>query len=189
MENTNTTKFNPSKIRLSQNFRENTGVKKHLTTIPVRKPGKQDFVRVHPSEGYRVDTAVIELKEEREIYLLAPHLLPELPSEWVAKSLITYINRQGVLALWPIGLPNAEGRTNSWNDSARVAAQLAKDSWVRVSANMSLGAYDTFTALGDIPEPEWPDLSFEEILKIAFKGKYIESTDHAVIRDLLGGEL
>jgi hypothetical protein len=54
---------------------------------------------------------------------------------------------------------------------------------------MSLGAYDTFTALGDIPEPEWPDLAFEEILKIAFKGKYIESTDHAVIRDLLGGGL
>ena len=84
---------------------------------------------------------------------------------------------------------NAEGRTNSWNESARDAAQIAQDSWVRVSANMSLGAYDTFTALGDIPEPEWPDLSFEEILKIAFKGKYIESTDHVVIRDLLGGEL
>ena len=181
--------FDPAMLRLSQNFKQSAGVKKHLTTIPVRKPGKQDFVRVHPSEDYRVDTAVIELKEEREIYLLAPHLLPELPSEWVAKSLITYINRQGVLALWPIGLPNAEGRTNSWNESARDAAQIAQDSWVRVSANMSLGAYDAFTALGDIPDPEWPDLSFEEILKIAFKGKYIESTDHAVIRDLLGGEL
>jgi len=182
-------KFNPSNLRLSQNFRENLGVKKHLTTIPVRKPGKQDFVRTHPSPEFRVDTAVIELKEERELYLLAPELLSELPSEWVAKSLITYINRQGVLALWPIGLPNGEGRSNHWNDSAREAAQLAQDSWVRVSANMSLGAYDTVSALGDIPEPNWPNLSFGEILKIAFKGKYIDSLDHAVVRDLLGGKL
>ena len=58
---------------------------------------------------------------------------------------------------------------------------------MRVSANMSLGAYDTFSALGDIPEPEWPDISFEKILEIAFKGKYIDSLDHAVVRDLLGG--
>lgn len=182
-----TDKFSLSNLRLCQNFRENTGVKKHLTTIPVRKPGKQDFVRIHPNPDYRIDTAVIELKEEREVYLLAPDLLHELPSEWSAKTLITYINRQGVIALWPIGLPNNEGRTNTWNDSARDAALLAQDSWVRVSANMSLGAYDTFSALGDIPEPEWPDISFEEILKIAFKGKYIDSLDHAVVRDLQGG--
>ena len=63
---------------------------------------------------------------------------------------------------------------------------MASDKWVRVSANMSLGAYEIFTATGEIPEPEWPELSFEEILKIAFKGRYVDSLNHPVVQRLLG---
>ena len=40
--------FNPDNLRLSQSFAETVGVKKLLTTVPVRKPSPQDFVRVHP---------------------------------------------------------------------------------------------------------------------------------------------
>jgi hypothetical protein len=43
-----TSLFDPSVLRLSQNFSEATGVKKLVTTVPVRKPNKQDFIRVHP---------------------------------------------------------------------------------------------------------------------------------------------
>jgi len=179
-------KFDPSNLRLSQNFSESAGVKKLVTTVPVRKPGKQDFVRTHPDSSYRLDTADIELKEERETYLVDPTLLPELPSEWTAKTLITTINRQKVLSVWPIRLPGHDGRIDEWNASAAEAANMAKDQWVRVSANMNLGAYEIFTATGDIPEPEWPDISFEEILKIAFKGRYIDSMEHPVIQRLLG---
>ena len=39
--------FDPAKLRLSQNFTEDVGVKKILITIPVRKPGKQVFFRAH----------------------------------------------------------------------------------------------------------------------------------------------
>ena len=31
------------------------------------------------------------------------------------------------------------------------------EKWVRVTANMSLGAYEIFEASGDLPEPVWPD--------------------------------
>ncbi|MEL0036066.1 MAG: hypothetical protein VW874_04875 [Gammaproteobacteria bacterium] len=180
-------KFNPSQLRLSQNFSESTGVKKHYNTIPVRKPGRQDFIRTHPDSKYRLETAIIELKEERETYLVDPSLWNELPGELIPKVLITYINRQNVLSLWPIRLPGSDGRIDHWNNSALEAAVLAETSWVRVSANMHLGAYEVFTATGDLLEPEWPDLSFEEILKIAFKGRYIDSLDHSVIRRLVGG--
>ena len=40
-----TDRFDPSRLRLSQNFVESVGVKKALLTVPVRKPGRQDFVR------------------------------------------------------------------------------------------------------------------------------------------------
>ena len=45
--------FDLAKLRVSQDFLETTNVKKLLTTVPIRKPGPQDFVRVHPSPQYR----------------------------------------------------------------------------------------------------------------------------------------
>ena len=181
-----TNPFDPSHLRLSQNFAGSTGVKKHYTTIPVRKPGRQDFIRTNPDPAYRLETAVLELKEERETYLVDPSLWNELPGELIPKLLITYINRQKVLCLWPIRLPGPDGRIDEWNSSALEASEMAQNKWVRLSANMSLGAYEIFSATGDIPEPEWPELTFEEILKIAFKGRYIDNLDHPVVQRLLG---
>ena len=37
--------FNPAALRLDQSFADTVGVKKLLTTVPVRKPNRQDFVR------------------------------------------------------------------------------------------------------------------------------------------------
>jgi hypothetical protein len=39
--------FDLSKLRLDQSFVETAGVKKLLTTVPVRRPNPQDFIRVH----------------------------------------------------------------------------------------------------------------------------------------------
>jgi hypothetical protein len=38
--------FDPAPLRLDQNFAEINRVKKLLTTVPVRKPNQQDFVRM-----------------------------------------------------------------------------------------------------------------------------------------------
>ncbi|MCZ6861990.1 MAG: hypothetical protein O7I42_17225, partial [Alphaproteobacteria bacterium] len=38
--------FNPKSLRISQDFAAAAGVKQVLATIPVRKPNRQDFVRV-----------------------------------------------------------------------------------------------------------------------------------------------
>ena len=45
--------------------------------------------------------------------------------------------------------------------------------WVRLTANMSLGAYESFEASANIPEPTWPDLPFAELLKIAFRDRLV----------------
>ena len=96
------------------------------------------------------------------------------------------MNRQGVLSIWPIRLPGEDGRLDQWNTSALEAAEMAKQAWVRIVANMNLGAYEVYEATGDIPEPDWPDMSFHQILKIAFKGLYITEIEHPVIRRLRG---
>ena len=174
------------RIRLSQNFVDLVGVKKALLTIPVRKPGKQDFIRTHPDPAYWLETAVLELKDDRETYLVEPDLWSQLPGEIVPMVLITAINRQGVLFLWPIRLPMEDGRHNEWHRSALEAAKLAQTKWVRVVANMSLHGYDVFEATGSIPEPKWPDKGFEEILKTAFKDKFISDLNHPVMCRLQG---
>ncbi len=181
-----TDQFDISRLRLTQDFGASIGVKKLLTTVPVRKPGKQDFVRVHPDEGWRLQTAVLELKEEREIYLVDQPLWNELVGEISPRILFTAVSRQGVLFLWPVRLPGEDGRIDNWSRSALDAAEKAMDRWVRVSANMSLGAYEIFEAVADIPEPEWPEVSFQEVLEIAFRDRFITDFDHPVLRRLRG---
>jgi len=79
-----------------------------------------------------------------------------------------------------------DGRLDEWNASALQAAEMAQKGWMRVAANMSLGAYEVYQATGDIPSPDWPEMDFGEILKVAFKGHYITEEDHPVIRRLRG---
>ena len=110
----------------------------------------------------------------------------ELPGEFAAATLFTTVNRQGVLHMWPVKLPGADGKHNEWHRSAAESAQLAMHNWVRITANMSLGAYEVFEATGDLPEPTWPDLPFEEILKIAFRDHIVDNADHPVVQRLRG---
>lgn len=180
--------FDPETLRMSQDFAANLGVKKALVTVPVRKPDKSWFVRVHPSESYRLQTGMLELKEDRECYIVAPALWPEMASEstFGVRTLFTAINRQGVVFIWQVSLPGPDGRVNEWNRSALEAADRAVKGWIRVQANMSLGAYEIFEATGDLPEPEWPKYSFRDLLAAAFRDKRIDARDHPVLRRLRG---
>lgn len=178
--------FNPTNLRLSQSFVETAGVKKLLTTIPVRRPSPQEFVRVHPSPDYRENFPIIELKDEREEYIVTASLVPELIGEFVIKTLYLAINRQGTLSFWPVRLPGPDGKDMNWWKSAREAAVLAMKDWVRIKANMNLGAYDIFQPDGVIPDPEWPQRGFWELIKIAFRDHLIDRIDHPVIKRLRG---
>ncbi len=178
--------FDPAALRLDQSFAESAGVKKLITTVPVRKPNPQDFIRVRSGEDWRVQTAVIELKEDRETYLVSKDMWAELPGDIVPVSLFTTITRQGVLSLWPVKLPGDDGRWNEWNRSALDAAEHATTRWIRIAANMSLGAYEVYEATGNLPEPEWPDLEFDKILEIAFRDRFVTAPDHPVVKRLQG---
>jgi hypothetical protein len=53
-------------------------------------------------------------------------------------------------------------------------------------SNRAFGAYEVMQATGNLDEPEWPELSFQEIVNLAFKDKVIATLDHPVIRRLRG---
>jgi hypothetical protein len=183
-----TNPFDPATLRLDQSFADTVGVKKLLTTVPVRKPNKQDFVRVHADLAYRLTpAAVIEVKEDREVYLVLPGIAQQLPpGEFSVVTLYLTINRQGVVHLWPVKLPGPDGKHNEWHRSAAEAAERSMVKWVRVTANMSLGAYEISAAVKDFPEPEWPDIPLQEILKIAFRDRIVDRQDHPLLQRLRG---
>jgi hypothetical protein len=177
--------FNLEDLRLDQSFIE-TSVKKLLTTVPVRRPSKQDFIRVHSDPAYRANLAIVELRDERETYLLSPNIARALPGEFSMATIYTAVNRQGVCFLWPVKLPEPDGRMIEWHRAAQEAAEIAMTRWVRVKANMSLGAYDIIAAMGVIPDPVWPEEKFEQLLRIGFRSYFVNSFDHPLVKRLTG---
>jgi hypothetical protein len=132
--------------------------------------------------------AVIVLKQDNETYLLTPSIAREVPGEFVMVMMRTVITRQGTITLWPIRLPDADGRINEWHQSAADAAKYAEEHWVRVKSNKAIRGYDQIPVPEDVtvPEPTWPDLSFQELLRIAFRDRLIDRLDHPVIKRLRG---
>ncbi len=181
--------FDPAALRLSPEMAATTGVKKVVLTIPVRKPNKSAFVRAHPDPSYRLTVGTIELEEEKgELYLVASPLWPDMATEpaFRPRMLVTSMTRQGALFLWPLNLPRPDGRTDEWTRTGMEALQYATKSWVRVYANMAVGGYEVAQATAPLPDPEWPELTFREILRIAFRERLIDTHDHPVLRRLRG---
>ncbi len=176
-------------LKVSQDYADGLGVEQAVTDVPVSKPLKSQWVRTHPDEAYRIETLLLELEEERELYLIAPSLHSALITEPTVsrRLLITTITKQGRLFLWPIKLPAPDGKSNIWNETAVEAARRASSCWVRIAADMSFGTYRVWEAKVTLGDPKWPSLSFKEILKIAFQERRISSLDHPVVKRLREG--
>jgi hypothetical protein len=185
--------FDPERYRLTQNF-DSAGVKKLVLTVPVvSKPSPEWFSRVHLDPDFRMSAAVLELRdtEQRgETYLVDPNLVPYLQDEPTCfpAEIFTGVNRQGVVFLWRVKLPKAGRSANAWTLSNLEGATRAQTDWVRITSNMSLGAYEVAVATAALPEPTWPEMSFGELLRISFKDHIIDSLDHPVLKQLRGEE-
>jgi len=178
--------FDPATLRLGQDFGAAINVKKVLTTVPCKKPNRQEFVRVRPGDEWRLETGVFEDRVNREIFLVDRGLWGDLSGEIYPVAIFTAITKQGDVFLWPCKLPGADGRSNSWNESALAAARLAESRWVRMSANLTGGMYDVLEAVAELAEPTWPELTFHELLRLCFKDRFISQLDHPVLRALRG---
>ena len=179
--------FDPKSLALNGNPADSIGVKRALTIVPVRKPNKQEFFRTHSDEDFSVQMAILDLKTENEIYAVTPDVAFSIPGETRVVRLTTSITRQGNVFLWPIVMPSPDGREMAWHSSAREAAERSRNFWVRMVANMGGGYYDIWEAEGSIAEPQWPDHTFQQLLKVAFgNGRLIDREDHPVLQQLLG---
>ncbi len=174
------------RLRLPQDFANTGGVRRKIVAAAVRKPLKQEFIRVHPEN--QLTAAVLNVQGEREgTYLVDPDVLEYAMEDFTPTLLVQAISRQGANFLWPLRLPK-EDRADLWAESAMEGARNARERWTRIRANMAEGCYRVEEAVVALSDPEWPAESFKSLVRIAFKDRYIDSEDHPVLK-MLRGEL
>jgi hypothetical protein len=185
--------FDFEAIRIPPNFECEAGVRKQLTMVRVRKPRRQEWVRVHPDPAYHAKVATIVLKEDEnskeEIYLVAPRVAEDMADEITLTTLYLAMNRQGDVFIWPCRDPNPELRRGDTAATSRLEAiEAAMTRYVRVQWKSP--AYEISFRDASIveTEPVWPDKPFSELIKIAFfrVGLYIDDPNHQVIKNLQG---
>jgi hypothetical protein len=180
--------FAPDTYKVPQSLDAAAGVKKHLTELSVRTPDKSWWVRRHPDPQYSLSAWVIEMKEERENYLVLPPLWPPLVGEACFKPKTFYlaVNMQGRPFLWGVRRPADDTKEpDRWMRAPLEAVRLAKDQWTRITWNEDTKQHDVATSKSTA-EPEFPDLPMRDLLELAFKGFVIDSLDHPVVRRLRG---
>jgi hypothetical protein len=162
-----------------------------LTTVPVRRPNRTEFFRVHPLAKYCLpETLVVEHESglDRHTYLVQGPARQAIPGELRLVRIFTVINKAGTVFLWPAKLPRPDrdaGRR--WAETALQVADQAKFAWVKMIGNRDLGGYELFRARGDLGDPQWPaDKTFKDLLRLAFQDFVITSADHPVIKELNG---
>jgi len=170
---------------------EDALVERILLSVPVRRPGRTEFFRVHPDPAYTLDAYTLEREEgfDRVTYWVAATMRNELLDHLQPTRLFTCMSKSGITFLWPAKLPTGDSNAGrAWRVSALAIAEKAKTHWVRMHGNRDLGAYDLFAAKGKLDEPVWRDEPLRELVKLAFKGRVIDSADHQVVREINGYE-
>ena len=179
--------FDPESLRVQAG--DGIELERMLTAVPVRKPKRNEYVRVHPDPAFCIDVRILERENgmERESYLVPPEMAHLVADETRVTRLFTAMTKRGLLFLWPVKLP-VEGNDSGRRvyETALQATEYAKKLWVRVAWNRELGGYELFRAKGDLGEPQWPEKSFRDLLAIAFVTNIIDRPDHPVIRELNG---
>jgi hypothetical protein len=164
--------------------------------LQVRKPKKQNFIRVCPDEEFEMPVLIYEDEEgmERTSYIVVP-ALHEYFDGMIRSCLLRLAMSRvggtaaGALFLWPTPVPEEGIAGHSWHMSGWQAAEMAKESWVRVIADKSTSSYKVAKPLDEsaMPEPRWPDISFPEILNQTFgEPRIIADPDHIIIKKLQG---
>lgn len=169
--------------RIRTEITPRVAMKKKVVHVPCRRPSKSAFVRTNPDN--HADFWLLEGADE-QTYVVHPDVALELGDLVRPKRLIPTIDREGNLSLWPIKLSDSDGRIDSWNQSAMELAFQARDHWLRLQSNRSAGCYEAMVAMAAYGEPDWPEMTMDEMVNLAFRDKYIDRMDHPVVLRLMG---
>jgi hypothetical protein len=136
----------------------------------VGRPENDAYIRTYPDPSWWRDAFVFEHKGadgKKALYLVAKPLrkLEELEGKVKRKRMVPYITLTGAIGLWPIGIEHPD---NSWVASAMRACEEARTAWTMVVSRKEIGQNKVRQASGKHPDPVWPDLTFDQMIDLAF---------------------
>jgi hypothetical protein len=184
-------KFDISLDDLRSDVTLGIGLEHSPAPISVRKPKKNEFFRVNPDENYRIPVKILEIEEpgemQKSVYLVAPKFEGIIEASLIDAELRIVATRTGDVFIWPLKFG---GRTNKWQITASEAAKEAELRWVRIYADTNLGCYRIVKVDDNLvlPEAEFPDEDFGEIIKRAFGNRLVFKENHPLFNQLKGAE-
>jgi len=151
-----------------------------LVSLPVRKPNKGQFFRIHPTLHADVNLFKIESSSGTETYAVYPDMVGMLDGIQLY-TLFLGIHRDGSCFLWPISATSSDG----WSRSGRQIAIAAMEKWVRLVADRSANTYMKRVANNFNDDAQFPaNKTFEELLSLAFgDGRIIDTADHHIVKE------
>jgi hypothetical protein len=159
-----------------------------LHSVAVGKP--KDFFRTVVDPAYRRRAEFYVHKPEGVIdeqhYIIAGPMRKKI-EEARPCTLVTVVYRDGTPRIWPISFPRDGERDNEAWISARVAAKIGMEKWVKLI--WARCAYKTRDAKpGYAPEPDYSKLPpFNDLVRLAFgENGIIRDEQHAIYRELFG---
>jgi hypothetical protein len=174
-------------IRLNGGAGEGVRIRKPLTTVPARRPGRKVW-RTHPDPTHQIEVALLDAEDTGEEYLLSgAEVIEALAGLYTPVVLHTAYDSRRVRFLAKRKIPREDGLSAEWALSAARGFERAKEVWIRLKANIPLGAYEIHEAEGKIEDPEWPKESLGDLLRVAFRNRIITSVDHPLVAKLLKG--
>ena len=144
------------------------------------RPRAQEWVRCHPEpERMKYFNAVRDQKTSK-LFIVNPRVLSLVGTQARLYRVRQAITTDGELYLWPAPV---EGRLES--DITHLnAQQAALSQWIRIEWDGK--AFVAVEPQGDMGEPEWPELTFQQVLEMGLAGHLINNADHVLIRRLQG---
>lgn len=174
------------RLRISQRFGEGLDAKPVVASVTARKPHRQWWIQTHPDPDMSLATCVLQYEFDKQFYLVDPSLAPSFPGEASAMMLYASINMAGGIFIWPVKLPDENGKIHDCHVTAHRAARIAHTNWVRVAWDQAQNNYIVTEARGQVSPPQWPDVDMTKLVTIAFKSRFISSLEHPVAQRLLG---
>jgi hypothetical protein len=162
-----------------------------LGAISVRsRPPKDDWFRAHPDGAMSTGMTLLKGKMG-DLFAVRRELIPiagpEVSKALVKASVTACVTIDGAKFLWDILHPVGNANQQHF-DNALAARDLSRSTWIRFFWDANQETHLTVTPKQTTSaEAKWPEsFTLGDWIDKAFKGKFIDSLDHKIIRKIRG---
>jgi hypothetical protein len=162
---------------------EYSSTTEHPTQIPIRKPGLDQWFRVHPDFHPTFYIYQPQVQQRRDkVFLVTKDFRPCFGAAAKQVTLRMCVTSEGAPFMW-LCPHNSDGPGEAWMKSRNEVAAVATNKWITIKAadgSYSIGYPNKPEVFG---EPKWPPGSFNDWVHQAFPGDLVvDKLDHRAVR-------